>query len=116
MLTISKTDINSDLKIFDKIYFVYYLYYNDLCIYIGSSMNIYKRFKEHKYQKEFDYIKLRPFRTANQAKTFENIEINRLKPEFNTFNKESFKVPQLAKNVTFSIEDKKKFANILNRN
>ena len=115
-LLLGKKDINVDLKLVTGSYFVYYIFRNDEVIYIGSSKNLYKRLKEHLYQKEFDFILCVYKYDEQTAKTFEKTEILRLKPIDNTFNKSGY-YPPVLKNIdtSISIEDKIKFASVLNR-
>ena len=54
-------DINNGLIEYKGIHFVYYLMYKDNCIYIGSSCNLYKRLKVHKFKHHFQTIKLVSF-------------------------------------------------------
>ena len=99
---VKRSDINTKLQAFKGLYFVYYIYLNDECIYIGSSKNIYKRFKTHKHNIRFDYINCISFDTEIDCKTFERLEIYRFKPIFNTFDKTSFICPSI-KNHSFGI-------------
>jgi predicted GIY-YIG superfamily endonuclease len=117
--TISKSEINVNLIELNGMYFVYYLLLSDRVVYVGSSKGIYKRLKEHKYQKQFDTIKLVSFDSARNCKRFERYEIQRLKPEYNGNTKGNFIEPQLncnkGKNI-ISIDDKIKLVNNLQRN
>ncbi len=74
---------------------------------------------QHKYQKQFDTIKLVSFDSARNCKRFERYEIQRLKPEFNGNAKGDFIEPQLkcnkGKNI-ISMEEKIKLMTGLNRN
>lgn len=118
-MTIKRSEINVNLIELKGIYFVYYLIDNEKVIYVGSSHNIYKRLNGHKYQKQFNTIKLVSFDSARNCKRFERYEIQRLKPEHNTFAKDKFIEPQLKSNIgkyIIPIEDKIKLVSGLNRN
>lgn len=114
-LTINKEKIDNSLKVLTGVYFVYYIYSDtNECIYIGSSKNVYKRFKEHKYKLSFSYIKLVSFGSQIDCKTFERIEIFKNKPVLNTFDKNYFRVPQI-KNHSFNVSELIKNHNFLKR-
>jgi len=112
---INKSDITIDLIQLKGMYFVYYLLDSVKPIYIGSSKNIYKRLKCHKFNKQFDRIKLVSFETEVNCKRFERYEIQRLKPELNITAKNKYIEPQM-KGLNISIESKINLINILNRN
>ena len=86
-MIIKKQDINGKLAEFKGIYFVYLIFRNDKIVYIGSSKNFYKRLKEHKYQKSFDYIELIEQATMQDALDNERKLLFEHKPEENTFCK-----------------------------
>jgi hypothetical protein len=114
--TISKSEINSNLIELKGMYFVYYLLLADCVIWIGSTRNLYKRLKQHKYQKGFDSVKLVSFDSEINAKRFERYELQRLKPVYNIFGVSSFREPQLKSEPSLSINDKINIVSLLNRN
>lgn len=113
-LTVNKSDINNNLNVLKGIYFVYYIYENDKCIYIGNTRNVYKRFKEHKYKLSFSHVCLVSFVSEIACKTFERIEIYNHKPVLNTFDKKLFRIPDI-KNHSFSISELINSHKLLNR-
>lgn len=118
-IELNKADINSKLIELKGIYFVYSLVLDSRIVYIGCSKNIYKRFKEHKYQKEFDSIEMFSMPGHREAKIKERELIFIHKPELNANAKDN----QCA--VIFSeyndkskptpIEELKQIHSILNR-
>jgi len=103
-LTVKKSEINKELIVLNGVYFVYYVYDDKECIYIGSSKNIYKRFKAHKTNISFSHIVCMSFTSEIECKTFERIEIYNLKPVLNTFDKKLFRIPEIKKH-SFSISE-----------
>jgi excinuclease UvrABC nuclease subunit len=114
-MIINKKDINVKLKRFNGVYFVYIIRMNDNIIYIGSSKNIYKRFKEHKYQKVFDSIEIIKCNSFSQALIKERELIFKHNPEDNTFCIDQLRMPQV-KEFRLGIDNLKDIhKNILNR-
>ena len=105
-MNLTKDDINISLREFDGVWIVYYLIKNEKIIYVGSSKNIYKRLKQHKYQKSIDEIKLRFFDNEVEAKTFERIEIFSIRPELNKYCKNGFRNPEM-KNQKIDFKSKR---------
>ncbi|HSH52170.1 MAG TPA: GIY-YIG nuclease family protein [Bacteroidales bacterium] len=113
-MEINKKDIGVKLKQFTGTWFVYYIYLGESCIYIGSSKNLYKRLKEHKYQKTFDSVRLVKMDSEYKAKTFERLEIFRIQPELNVWCRDSFRPPSV-KNNNSNMKEKRDAIKLLNR-
>jgi len=110
-------EITSKLIELKGIYFVYYLLNAGEMVYIGCSKNIYKRFKEHKYQKQFDSIEMFSMPSQRQAKEKERGLISLHKPGQNGNAKHIERKPILNsdKETTTNIEQLKTIYSILNR-
>lgn len=113
-ITITKNEIRNGLKKFKSVFFVYYLYRKGECVYIGTSKNIYKRLKEHKYLKIFESIRLLSFEDEFEAKNFERMEIFRMQPKENYFCRSHYRQPG-CKHIKVNIKDKIKLLSIINR-
>ena len=87
-MRIKKENINNDLHKYDEIYCVYLLIDESEIIYIGCSQNIYKRLKQHKYQKEFKHVDIIACNDERKARRIEHELIFKFKPKFNTFGKD----------------------------
>ena len=99
------------------IYFIYYLVDAGNIVYIGCSSNIYKRFKEHKYQKQFDTIEMFSMPDQRTAKNKEKQLIVKHKPIHNGNAKYTDKavILQADKMRKTSINQLKKIHSILSR-
>jgi len=80
-------EINTSLIKLKGIYIVYMLCETRNIIYIGKSKNIYKRLKEHKYQKNFKYVVLIPCVNSEYAFYIEKLLISNLDNKFNINSK-----------------------------
>ena len=111
--TIKKNQINIDLIQIKGKYFVYHLIKDNKVLYIGYSKNIYKRLKEHKYQKDFDTIVLIPVGSLIEARVLERADIFTIKPELNIFCMDKFMFP--SDKVPIHLSDLLEASKILNR-
>ncbi len=103
-MEISKKQIGKCLKKFTGRYFVYLVYRGGDVVYIGSSKNIYKRFKQHKYMKQFDLIEVIPADDMRDALSIERKMIFKYKPVENIFCKHNSREPDI-KDFKYSIDE-----------
>jgi len=103
-IQIENNRINVDLIQYAGMYFVYSIYRNGEIVYIGSSKNIYKRFKEHKYQKDFEFIELIRCSDMREALTVEREMIFKHQPQENIFCKNNLRKPDLS-NFKYGIKE-----------
>lgn len=94
-MKILKEQINVSLMQYKNQWFVYCIYNNSECIYIGSSHNIYKRFKEHKYQKSFTHIVLTGCKDKYSALLLERALIYERQPIYNKDGVNQFAIPHI---------------------
>jgi hypothetical protein len=115
-INILKSEINVGLIKLKGKYFVYHLIKDNEVIYVGYSKNIYKRSKEHKYQKDFDILLLKPVDSLLKARILERADIFTLKPSGNKSGKNNFEFPSDKKTRNKSMKFIIANGALLNRN
>ena len=83
---IEKIMVKNDSHKRDNRQYLYLLYKNDICIYVGKTTNILKRIINHSGSKDFDYYKYLEI-DEKDIDIYEKAFIQKYQPEFNKRDK-----------------------------